>query len=133
MTSSAADNGRSFHLRAWFAFAVLMLGAGGLLAKAVHLQVVDRKFLIKQGDARFVRKVETGANRGAIVDRNGTLLAVSTPVVSVSADARELGQFPESWPVLAKALGRNRARVRAEDFEQPGQDLPVACPAAVAR
>jgi cell division protein FtsI (penicillin-binding protein 3) len=109
MSRSAADNSRSFRLRAWFAFAVLMLGATGLVAKTVHLQLVDRPFLKSQGDARFIRKVETGANRGAIVDRNGTLLAISTPVVSISADARELGQFPERWPELARALGRNRA------------------------
>jgi cell division protein FtsI (penicillin-binding protein 3) len=109
MNRSAADNSKSFRLRAWFAFAVLMLGATGLVAKTVHLQLVDRPFLISQGDARFIRNVETGANRGAIVDRNGTLLAISTPVVSIGADPRELGQSPERWPELARALGRNRA------------------------
>jgi cell division protein FtsI (penicillin-binding protein 3) len=109
MSRSAADNTRSFRLRAWFAFAMLMLGASALVAKTVHLQLVDREFLVSQGDARFIRKVETGANRGAIVDRNGTLLAISTPVVSISADPRELGEVPERWPELARALGRNRA------------------------
>jgi cell division protein FtsI (penicillin-binding protein 3) len=98
--------GASFRVRAWFVFGVLTLGAGGLVAKAVHLQLVDREFLKGQGDARFTRPVQTSTNRGAIVDRNGTLLAISTPVVSVWADPQELGQFPDRWPELSKALGR---------------------------
>jgi cell division protein FtsI (penicillin-binding protein 3) len=106
MTRSAAEYGRAFRLRSWLVFGVLMLGAGGLVAKALRVQLVEREFLISQGDARIMRTVKTGANRGAITDRNGALLAISTPVVSIAADPRELGEFPDRWPELAKALGR---------------------------
>jgi cell division protein FtsI (penicillin-binding protein 3) len=127
MSRSAADNGRAFRLRAWFVFGVLMLGAGGLVAKALRVQLVEREFLISQGDARIMREVETGANRGAITDRNGSLLAISTPVVSIAADARKLGEFPDRWPELAKALGRNReafARLISSNLNRPS--LPLA-------
>jgi cell division protein FtsI (penicillin-binding protein 3) len=108
MSRGAPSKGTNFHLRAAIVLGALMLGAGGLMAKAVHLQLVDRDFLISKGDARIMRKVQTSANRGPIVDRNGTLLAISTPVVSVWADPQELGQFPDRWPELAKVLGRKR-------------------------
>jgi cell division protein FtsI (penicillin-binding protein 3) len=108
MSRGSASKGTNFRLRAGFVLGLLALGAGGLVAKAVHLQLVDRPFLIKQGDARFVREVQTGANRGPIVDRNGTLLAISTPVVSVWAEPQELGKFPDRWPELAAVLGRKR-------------------------
>jgi cell division protein FtsI (penicillin-binding protein 3) len=98
----------SFRLRAWFLLGVLLLGAGGLVARAVDLQLLDRGFLIKQGDARFTRTVSTGANRGTIVDRNGELLAISIPVDSAWADPRELGKFPDRWPELATVLQRDR-------------------------
>ncbi|MEO8315636.1 MAG: penicillin-binding transpeptidase domain-containing protein [Pseudomonadota bacterium] len=113
MSRSAADNGRGFRIRAWFVFAVLMLGASGLVAKAVRLQLVDRDFLNSKSDARIMRKVYTGANRGSIVDRNGTLLAISTPVESVFTDPQELNEFPDRWAELASALGRKR-----DDFQQ---------------
>ncbi len=105
------NHGTSFRVRAWFVFGVLTLGAGSLVAKAVHLQLIDREFLKGQGDARFTRPVLTSANRGAIVDRNGTLLAISTPVMSVWADPQELGLFPDRWPELSKALGRKASDV----------------------
>ncbi|MEO6184846.1 MAG: penicillin-binding transpeptidase domain-containing protein [Steroidobacteraceae bacterium] len=108
MSRAPRSDAGSFRLRAWFAFGVLALGAGGLLARAVDLQLVDKEFLISQGDARFTREVTTVANRGAIVDRNGTPLAISTPVDSVWANPRELGVLPDRWPKLASSLKRNR-------------------------
>jgi cell division protein FtsI (penicillin-binding protein 3) len=98
-----------FRLRALFLFAVLLLGAAGLLARAVDLQLVEYKFLVNQGDARFLRDVTTVANRGSILDRNGAPLAISTPVASVWTNPRELEAQPEKWAALAKALHRNRA------------------------
>jgi len=106
MSRAPRSNGDSFRLRALFMFGVLMLGAAGLLARAVDLQLVDHQFLASQGDARFTREVTTAANRGAIVDRNGAALAISTPVASVWANPGELGAVPEQWGSLAKALHR---------------------------
>lgn len=108
MSRAPRSNGDSFRLRALFAFAVLLLGAAGLLARAVDLQLVDHEFLARQGDARFSREVTTAANRGSIVDRNGAALAISTPIASVWANPAELSAVPEKWPSLAKVLHRNR-------------------------
>jgi len=60
-----------------------VLGAIGLAARAVELQLVDHGFLAKQGDDRSMRVVKIAAHRGAITDRNGEPLAVSTPVDSI--------------------------------------------------
>lgn len=108
MTRSAADYARGFRFRVWFVFAVLMLGTSGLVAKALHIQLFERDFLNGQSDARITRKVQIVANRGPIVDRNRSLLAISTPVVSVWADPRKLNEVPDRWAELAAALGRNR-------------------------
>jgi cell division protein FtsI (penicillin-binding protein 3) len=101
--------GDGFRLRALFMFAVLLLGAAGLLARAVDLQLVEYKFLANKGDARFLRDVTTVANRGSILDRNGTPLAISTPVASVWTNPGELAADSDQWADLAKALHRNRA------------------------
>ncbi|MGC4029869.1 MAG: penicillin-binding transpeptidase domain-containing protein [Steroidobacteraceae bacterium] len=109
MTRTPRSDGATFRLRLGFAFALLVLGAAGLVARAVELQLVDYGFLVTKGNARFSRVVETVAHRGAILDRNNEPLAISTPVDSVWANPQELATAPDEWPRLAKALKRNRA------------------------
>ncbi len=86
---------------------VLALAATGLVARAVDLQVVHQAFLQQQGDARFLREVEIPVSRGAIYDRNGVPLAVSTPMLSLWANPEQLLQHGERIPELARALGVN--------------------------
>ena len=86
---------------ALFAFLVV-----ALVGYIVKLQVLDRDFLQKQGDARSVRHMQIPAHRGLITDRNGEPLAVSTPVTTLWANGRELQAAKDKWPVLAKALGQ---------------------------
>lgn len=81
------------------------LCAFALLARAVDLQILRTDFLQEQGDSRYLRKVEIPAYRGAILDRNGEPLGVSTPVESVWANPGEVLQSPERLPKLAQTLG----------------------------
>lgn len=84
---------------------VLALATIGLIARAVDLQVVHQAFLQQQGDARFLREVEIPVSRGAIYDRNGVPLAVSTPMLSLWANPEQLLEHSERIPELAKVLG----------------------------
>ena len=93
--------------RAHLLLALLALGAGVLVARAVYLQVIHKGFLEKQGDARFTRVAKLSANRGMILDRNGDALAVSTPVDTIWANPAELAQSPQEFVRLAKALDRD--------------------------
>jgi cell division protein FtsI (penicillin-binding protein 3) len=61
-----------------------------LVGRAVYLQVFNKDFLKEQGDMRLVDEEPVSAYRGIIKDRSGAPLAISTPVVSVSVNAREL-------------------------------------------
>ena len=78
-----------------------------LLARAIYLQVVQQDFLQNQGDARFRRTLVLEANRGAITDRNGEPLAISTPVQSIWASPvdMDLSKVPASTlATLARLL-----------------------------
>ena len=75
-----------------------------LVWRAIDLQVVNKDFLIGQGDSRYLRVVSDPAHRGMITDRYGEPLAISTPVNSVWADPKVLAQARESWTQLAKTL-----------------------------
>jgi cell division protein FtsI (penicillin-binding protein 3) len=90
----------------------VVLGLLGIMVAAIcwriiDLQVVDRDFLKGQGDARSVRHIPIPAHRGLITDRNGEPLAVSTPVTTLWANAKEMQLAKEKWPALAAALGQD--------------------------
>jgi cell division protein FtsI (penicillin-binding protein 3) len=103
----AADNdtqAKSYRWRSAVVLGLVVLGAIGLTARAVELQLVEHGYLAKQGDERSLRVVKIVAHRGAITDRNGEQLAVSTPVDSVWVNPQELNDNIDQLPKLARAL-----------------------------
>jgi cell division protein FtsI (penicillin-binding protein 3) len=95
---------KSYRWRSTVILGLVLLGAAGLVARAVELQLLDHGFLAKQGDDRSMRVVKIAAHRGAITDRNGEPLGVSTPVDSVWVNPQELNDNIDQLPKLAKAL-----------------------------
>ena len=97
--------------------ALLALMVGAIVWRIVDLQVVSHDFLQGQGDARSLRHIPIPAHRGLITDRNGEPLAVSTPVTTLWANAKELQAGRAQWPALAAALGQE-PKVFAQRLEQ---------------
>jgi cell division protein FtsI (penicillin-binding protein 3) len=95
---------KSYRWRSGVILGLVLLGAAALVARAVELQLLDHGFLASQGDARSMRVVKIAAHRGAITDRNGEPLGVSTPVDSVWVNPQELNDNIDQLPKLAKAL-----------------------------
>lgn len=60
----------------FFAFALL-------LGRAFYLQLIAEEFLQDQGDIRYRRVMVSSASRGKILDRDGAILAQSTPMMAV--------------------------------------------------
>ena len=83
-----------------YGFVCLMLAvlAALLAVRLVMLQLTDggsgAAFLREQGALRTIRTAEIPAYRGLIEDRNGTPLAVSSPVVSLWANPQLLKDSP---------------------------------------
>jgi cell division protein FtsI (penicillin-binding protein 3) len=100
-------------LRAPLLFGALLLLFVGLVARSVYLQGINKGFLQDQGSSRYGRSIEIPAHRGRITDRNGTPLAISTPVKSiwafsgqVEAERRELDALAGLLQVDAPTLKR---------------------------
>lgn len=90
-----------------FRLVLLVLGlmVAAIAWRIVDLHVMDRDFLRNQGDARSLRHLVIPAHRGLITDRNGEPLAVSTPVITLWANPKELAPVQALWNALALALG----------------------------
>ena len=83
----------------------LMLGMVVLVARAVNLQVLDRQFLQHEGHIRHDGLVSVAAHRGRLLDRNGELLAISTPVKSVWVNPKEFESSEKDIKSLSDLLG----------------------------
>jgi cell division protein FtsI (penicillin-binding protein 3) len=102
-----ADNdtqAKSYRWRSTVVLGLVLLGALGLAARAVELQLIDHHFYARQGDARTMRVVRISAHRGAITDRFGEPLAMSTPVDSIWVNPQQLNDNIDQAPRLARAL-----------------------------
>ncbi|HTJ96981.1 MAG TPA: penicillin-binding protein 2 [Rhodocyclaceae bacterium] len=108
-------------LAPWRARLVLVLLLGGmvsLVGRSLYLQAINNEFLIGKGESRYARVLELPATRGRIMDRNGDVLAISTPVKSVWAIPEDAKLQPAQARDLAKLLdmdGRELNRKLAED------------------
>jgi cell division protein FtsI (penicillin-binding protein 3) len=106
-----ADNdtqARHYTWRSAVVFGCVALAALGLAARAVELQLFNHEYLAKQGDDRSLRVAKIAAHRGAITDRNGEPLAISTPVDSVWVNPQEVNDNIDQLPKLARALNEDQ-------------------------
>lgn len=93
-----------------------------LLGRAFFLQGLNNDFLQAKGESRFVRVVDMPASRGAVMDRNGKALAISTPVESIWASPSDMELDDVQMGKLAGALNvdkkfiQERLQDKAKNF-----------------
>lgn len=90
---------------------LVLLGFAALLVRGVYLQSLHKDFLQRKGDARYSRTLVLQAHRGKITDRNGDLLAISSPVESVWVSPPDLELNAQNKKELAKMLQMKTAEI----------------------
>ncbi|HEY0838662.1 MAG TPA: penicillin-binding transpeptidase domain-containing protein [Vulgatibacter sp.] len=106
----------------------VLLGVGLclVLARAIHLQVVQQDRLGNLARDQYLRTVELSPHRGEILDRAGGTLASSVEVESIFIDPGLLPKEPQALHAeaerigLAAGLSRERIRQLATRASQPG-------------
>jgi cell division protein FtsI (penicillin-binding protein 3) len=88
----------------------------GLMARTAYIQVIEPEMLKKQGDMRSLRVSENRVQRGSILDRNGSELAISVPVETVWADPKIIMDnnalaMTEHWQALADVLDQDISKL----------------------
>ncbi len=103
----------------------MLLGFLLLGMRVVHLQTVQHELLRAQGDARYLREWTVMPQRGRILDRNGQVLAVSTPVDSVWAEPAVFcaTQQQRQWQPMVELIQVTRQRLQARCEQQKNSDF----------
>ncbi|MFM0340468.1 peptidoglycan D,D-transpeptidase FtsI family protein [Paraburkholderia fungorum] len=90
---------------------LLVFGAFASLAgRAFWVQVVNQDFYVDQGQKRYQRTIELDATRGRIVDRNGSMLAVSLATYEIWANPKLIDEA--AFAPLSKLLDLPLAELR---------------------
>jgi cell division protein FtsI (penicillin-binding protein 3) len=99
--------------------ALFLLASFGLLVgRSFYLQVVNNDFLQEKGESRYRRDLEISASRGKVTDRNGEVLAISTPMKSIwaiPADAKLSTQQAKQLATVIDSDPKELARKLASD------------------
>ncbi|MDP3222751.1 MAG: penicillin-binding protein 2, partial [Rubrivivax sp.] len=90
--------------RSRFVVLLVFLSFLVLLARAVHLQIINTDFYQAEGEKRFVHKESLPASRGRILDRNGLALATSVAMPTVQVDLKLFKADTAQRKSLAKLL-----------------------------
>ena len=90
--------------RFYFVLICIVLAACGLLYRVIDLTLLTQAFLLKQGNGRMLRQVQTPIFRGIITDRNGFPLAVSARVYAVWMNPQTVDLTHPAFKTLAKLL-----------------------------
>jgi cell division protein FtsI (penicillin-binding protein 3) len=100
-------------LPAWRSKLVVLLVSASfatLLGRAFWVQVVNQAFYVGEGQKRYQRVLELDAMRGRIVDRNGSMLAVSLATYEIWATPKQVDET--AIAPLAKLLDLPLAELR---------------------
>lgn len=114
-------NGAASSWRRWTIQSLFYLGMILLAGQAFNLQILQYEKLESEAKARHAKVVAIPAHRGAIVDRNGEPLAISTPVDSIYLNPRLLAPMmtPEIASGLSSITGIDPAVITAKVEKNP--------------
>jgi cell division protein FtsI (penicillin-binding protein 3) len=114
---SSPDRARWIRLRMGVLCSLLALGLGLIVSAGFTLMIEDGKGWRELAESQRQRRLHVTPKRGALYDRNGSALAVSVEVPSVSLDAVELlrGVSPGQVPVVARDAANRIARILGLD------------------
>lgn len=105
-----SNNGR----RRQILLLILGLGFVALLWSAANRQIIQQDYLQVQGERRYLRELSIPAHRGEVTDRNGEPLAISSPMVSVWVDPRNLPTNPKFLNKLSQIIGMSLTELQTK-------------------
>ena len=103
---------RRFVVRSFWVFGIFVFFSFFLVVRATYLQVLNKDFLIEQGNLRQIRDINIAAYRGTINDRNNKPLAISIPVDTISINPKNFNEDDIKLEQLSVLLGKDHEELK---------------------
>ncbi|MCK5871920.1 MAG: hypothetical protein KAG26_03755 [Methylococcales bacterium] len=93
----------TFVIRRRILLSIILFGMLLLVLRGINLQVFKKEFLQDQGAKRYLTEIPVSTYRGKIFDRNGEIMAISSPVQSIWATPQTL-KYEEQAAKIEKMI-----------------------------
>ncbi len=103
---------RRFVVRSFWIFGIFVFFSFFLVVRATYLQVLNKDFLIQQGNLRQIRDINIAAYRGTITDRNKKPLAISIPVDTISINPKNFNEEDIKLEQLSFLLDKDHEELK---------------------
>lgn len=113
---------RLFMVRAWLALIVILIMAGGLIARMFWLQIMNHDYYITRSDDNRMRVLTVPPVRGLIHDRNGVVLAENLPAYRLEVVPEQAQDIETTLETLATLVTLNEADI--ERFHERRKRTP---------
>ena len=106
------DISKRFIVRSFWIFGFFVFFSIILILRSSYLQVLNKDFLIHQGNLRQLKTVDIAAYRGTITDRNYKTLAISIPVDHIKIYPKKFDKNTEEFNELAILIEKDPNELR---------------------
>jgi len=106
------DISKRFIMRSFWVFGFFVFFSIILILRSTYLQVLNKDFLIHQGNLRQLKTVGIAAYRGTITDRNNKTLAISIPVDHIKIYPKKFDKNNEEFNELAYLIEKDPEELR---------------------
>jgi cell division protein FtsI (penicillin-binding protein 3) len=106
------DISKRFIMRSFWVFGFFVFFAIILILRSTYLQVLNKDFLIHQGNLRQLKTVDIAAYRGTITDRNNKTLAISIPVDHIKIYPKKFDKNTKEFNELAILIEKDPNELR---------------------
>jgi len=106
------DISKRFIMRSFWVFGFFVFFSIILILRSTYLQVLNKDFLIHQGNLRQLKTVDIAAYRGIITDRNNKTLAISIPVDHIKIYPKKFDKNTKEFNELAILIEKDPNELR---------------------
>ena len=106
------DISKRFIMRSFWVFGFFVFFSIILILRSTYLQVLNKDFLIHQGNLRQLKTVGIAAYRGTITDRNNKTLAISIPVDHIKIYPKKFDKNTKEFNELAILIEKDPNELR---------------------
>ena len=106
------DISKRFIMRSFWVFGFFVFFSIILILRSTYLQVLNKDFLIHQGNLRQLKTVDIAAYRGTITDRNSKTLAISIPVDHIKIYPKKFDKNTKEFNELAILIEKDPNELR---------------------